>query len=199
MKSIQPSRRDFGSGGIFPDVKTPAIFKRRFPTPKRMAPANRQPMRSLLNGAWAIGGLDATTMPRRWRCGGKGSRMKRGGFRVFRGWLGLFPSRVAPSSSGNLSSSGWNWSGSARNLTGFCWRKPSSAWNLMRGRWNLISSKWNQASSARTWSSAGRNLPRSTKLEVGFLSFAPENTPFKRKSAKFPHCFGFSVCPAEIH
>src|ERR1035437_4374498 len=97
--------------------------------------------------------------------GGKGRRMKRGGFRVFRGWLGLFPSRVAPSSSGNLSSSGWD--------------EPSSAWNLMRERWNL--------------SRAGRNLLRSpwnltgsTWVEDGFPSIFYLKTP---ANAPIPACF----------
>jgi hypothetical protein len=76
-------RRDFGSGGIFPGVITPGYFQASFPDAKTDGTANSQPMRSLLNGAWAIGGLDATTMPRRWRFGGKGRRLKRGIFAYF--------------------------------------------------------------------------------------------------------------------
>jgi hypothetical protein len=58
MKSIQPSRRDFGSGGIFPGVKTPGCFQASFPDAKTDGtcepPADEvAPKRSL--GHWRFG------------------------------------------------------------------------------------------------------------------------------------------------
>src|ERR1035437_1121369 len=58
MKSIQPSRRDFGSGGIFPDVITPGYFQASFPDAKTDGtcepPADEvAPKRSL--GHWRFG------------------------------------------------------------------------------------------------------------------------------------------------
>jgi hypothetical protein len=83
MKSIQPSRRDFGSGGIFPGVKTPGYFQASFPDAKTDGtcepPADEvAPKRSL--GHWRFGCYNyAAPLALR----GKGRRMKRGGFRYF--------------------------------------------------------------------------------------------------------------------
>jgi hypothetical protein len=64
MKSIQPSRRDFGSGGIFPGVITPGCFQASFPDAKTDGtcepPADEvAPKRSLEKQMVA----DATNMP----------------------------------------------------------------------------------------------------------------------------------------
>ena len=84
MKSIQPSRRDFGSGGIFPGVKTPGYFQASFPDAKTDGtcepPADEvAPKRSL--GHWRFGCYNyAAPLALR----GKGRRMKRGGFAILR-------------------------------------------------------------------------------------------------------------------
>src|SRR5665647_3628542 len=100
MKSIQPSRRDFGSGGIFPGVKTPGYFQASFPDAKTDGPCEPPadavaPKRSL--GHWRFGCYNhAAPLALRGEEGRKDEAGRFSRFRVVRGeialrarWLGL--------------------------------------------------------------------------------------------------------------